>query len=70
MKYLWISLALAAGNALACPADGSKDAMAAPASSKPVVAAKAAPAAAPAAPKAATRLTAKPAPDARKTASL
>jgi hypothetical protein len=44
--------------------------MAAPASSKPVVAAKAAPAAAPAAPKPATRLTAKPAPDARKTASL
>ena len=42
MKFLLIPLALIAGNALACPGDSSKDAMA-PATSKPVVAASAAP---------------------------
>jgi hypothetical protein len=70
MKFVGIALAIVAGNALACPADGNKDAMAAPAMSKPVVAAKATPAATPATLKAATRLSAKPAAEAPKTASL
>ena len=42
MKFLLIPLALICGSALACPGDSSKDAMA-PASSKPVLAANAAP---------------------------
>jgi hypothetical protein len=78
MKYLLIPLAFAAAQAMACPADGSKDAMA-PAAGKTSVAANAAPAAQPtrkasAAPKAtstkgATKLASKPATDA-KTAPL
>lgn len=43
MKVLLVPLLLVAGQALACPNDKSKDAMA-PASSKPVVAATTAPA--------------------------
>lgn len=42
MKSLLIPLILVAGPALACPGDGSKDAMA-PATTKPVVTANAAP---------------------------
>jgi hypothetical protein len=47
MKYVLTALALVAGNAAACPADGSKDAMA-PNVSKPVVVAKVTPIPAPA----------------------
>lgn len=43
MKYLLMSVAFVAANAMACPADDSKDAMA-PASGKPAVAAKTTPA--------------------------
>jgi hypothetical protein len=70
MKFLWITLAMVAGPALACPADGGKDMAATPANSKPVAAAKATPAAAPAALKATATLTAKPTAEARKTAAL
>jgi hypothetical protein len=74
MKYLLIPLALIAGNALACPGDGSKDAMA-PASSKPVVAANSAPsnakATAPnASTKAVSKVATKAATEPRKTAPL
>lgn len=58
MKYLLIPLAFVATSAIACPADGSKDAMA-PASGKTSVAAHATPAAATAR-KAATTTAAKP----------
>jgi len=46
MKYVLTALALVTGNAVACPADGSKDAMA-PNVSKPVVVAKVTPIATP-----------------------
>ena len=44
MKFLVIAVALVAGPALACPADGSKDADAAPTTGKAVVASTAKPA--------------------------
>ena len=74
MKFLLIPLALIAGNALACPGDSSKDAMA-PTTSKPVVAASAAPsnakATAPiAGSKAVTKVATKSATEPRKTAPL
>jgi len=69
MKYLLIPVAFAAANALACPADGAKDAMA-PASSKPAVAAKATPSATVAATKSMTKVAAKAAAEPRKAAPL
>ncbi len=75
MKSLLFTLALVAGNAMACPADDVKDA-AAPAVSKPVATAKAANPAATrkattvAADKAATRVAAKSAVESRKTSPL
>ena len=69
MKCLLISLALVSGSVLACPADGSKDAMA-PASSKPVVAAKAAPTATAVVAKPASKVATKSTSQPRKTASL
>ena len=42
MKYVLVALGLVAGNAVACPGDGVKDAMAPP-MSKPVVVAKSTP---------------------------
>ncbi len=74
MKFLLIPLALIAGNALACPGDSSKDAMA-PATSKPVVAANAAPSnakvtAPTASTKAVTKVATKSATEPRKALSL
>ena len=74
MKFLLIPLALICGNALACPGDSSKDAMA-PASGKPVVAANGAPSSAKAtAPiastKAVTKVATKSTAEPRKASSL
>jgi hypothetical protein len=74
MKFLLIPLALIAGNALACPGDSSKDAMA-PATSKPVATANAAPSSAKvtapvASTKAVSKVATKSATEPRKTAPL
>lgn len=74
MKFLLIPFALIAGNALACPGDSSKDAMA-PTTSKPVLAANAAPTnakvtAPTASTKALTKVATKPATEPRKTSPL
>jgi len=68
---LLLPLALVSFGVLACPADGSKEA-AAPASSKPAAVAKAAPATstAAAAAKRVHKVAAKPAAEARQTATL
>lgn len=73
MKYLLIPFAFVACNAMACPGDGAKNAMA-PAAGKSVAAAKSAPtsarvAATPAA-KNVTKVAAKPATEPRKSAPL
>ena len=59
MKYLLIPLAFVAGQVVACPVDGSKEAMA-DANSKPVVAVKAMPTATLASARASKAATAKP----------
>ena len=71
MKFFLIPLALVAGQAIACPADGSKDAMA-PASSKPVVTAKASPSptAAPVSTRSVTKVATKATAEPRKASPL
>lgn len=75
MKYLLMSLALAAGSAMACPGDDAKNATApavgkdAAATSKAMPAAARSAATAPAS-KPAVKVAAKPATEARKTAPL
>lgn len=73
MKYLLIPLAWVAGYAMACPDDGGKNAMA-PAGSKVVATAKAAPTSTPAATshttKTVTKVATKSATEPRKSAPL
>jgi hypothetical protein len=71
LKSLLIPLAFVAGQALACPDDASKDAMA-PAATKPVVAAKATPSnkATVASTKAVTKVATKASVEPRKPASM